>query len=220
MSENNIALFKLALIEGLSNRIDRQIADCTESIEPSPAHDRAMNKIITAAKKKALYFTRLRRAVAILVAAALLLTGCAVVYRDEIREFIEEIYESFLALNYTDNVENDEEIADIYELTYLPDGYSLKKTYLFQTKVKYLFENSAGNRICYEQRVLDSFSFYADVESGYKKMIDGIASYDIYYKETKEYIHYVWNDGKYIFKLTFDVAISIEELKLVIEGIK
>ena len=113
MSENNIALFKLALIEGLSNRIDRQIADCTESIEPSPAHDRAMNKIITAAKKKALYFTRLRRAVAILVAAALLLTGCAVVYRDEIREFIEEIYDSFLKANYSDGIEETEEIEDV-----------------------------------------------------------------------------------------------------------
>ena len=220
MNENNIALFKLALTEGLSNRIDRQISECTEDVVTSPAHDRAMNKIITASERRSSSSARLKRVIAILVAAALLLTGCAVIYREQIKDFIEEIYESFLALNYEDNVGTDEEIKDVYKPTYLPDGYSLEKGKIHSTKIKYTYKNFAGNKISYEQRVLDAVVFYADVESGYREVLDGIAGYDIYCKETNEHIYYIWNDGKYMFKLTVDSAISIEELELIIAGIK
>ncbi len=100
MSDNNIALFKLALTEGLSNRIDRQISDCTEEIVASPAHSRAMNRIVGClAQRKLPTSPKLKKIIAILVAAVLLLTGCAVVYRQEIRSFIEEIYESFMTLS-------------------------------------------------------------------------------------------------------------------------
>lgn len=220
MCENDIALFKRALVEGLSNKIDREISKCKEDIVVSPAHDRAMNEIITAAERKSSRSARFKKIIAILVAAALLLTGCAVIYRDEIRSFIEEIYETFVKVNYTDSTEDNEAIEDAYELSYLPDGYRLEKECLYSTKIKYKYKNPAGGIILYEQRKWDSLTFYADIENGYKKMLYGICSYDIYYKETKEHVSYIWNDGEYMFRMYFNEIISGEELKLIIEGIK
>ena len=215
MNENNIALFKLALTEGISNRIDRQIAECTEPVTPSPAHLAAMRKIIKSSSKA----ITMRRLIAILVAAALLLTGCAIVYRNEIRDFIEEICDSFVKVNFSDTDDTGKRIEDIYELTYIPEGYVLESSVEYSTRVKYIYANSDGKKIRFTQELLDTISFYADIEIGYNKVV-GISLYDVYCKDTKEHIGYMWNDGKYMFRLTMEAEISTEELKLIIEGIK
>jgi hypothetical protein len=45
MTEENKELFKRAIIEGLSNKIDERIAECKEEIVPSKKHKIAMNRI-------------------------------------------------------------------------------------------------------------------------------------------------------------------------------
>ena len=45
MTEENKELFKRALIEGLSNKIDKRIAEYEEEIEVSKEHKIAMNRI-------------------------------------------------------------------------------------------------------------------------------------------------------------------------------
>jgi hypothetical protein len=71
----------------------------------------------------------------------------------------------------------------------------------------------------FSQEVLDTVSFYADIETGYVHIIE-FEKHAIYFKETEHHIYYIWNDGKYTFKLTTNSVISTEELKLIIEGIK
>ena len=220
MSDDNIALFKLALTEGLSNRIDRQISDCTEEIVASPAHSRAMNRIVGCLPKRKLPTSpKLKKIIAILIAAALLLTGCAVAYRNEIRDFFEEIYESFVKINYSDGDDQGAQIEDVYELTYIPEGYYLEKTSEFPLKTTYRYSNANNDTILFEQRVLDTALFFADIENGYTKIVD-ISIYDVYYKKTKQQTYYMWNDGKFSLVLISKTALSDEELKLIIEGIK
>lgn len=218
MCENDIALFKRALVEGLSNKIDREISKCKEDIVVSPAHDRVMNEIITAAERKSSRSARFKKIIAILVAAALLLTGCAVIYRDEIRSFIEEIYETFVKVNYNED-KNGEGLEYFYELTYIPEGYSLEFSIQETIKVKYVFTNSNGDKIAFMQSLLDTRNFYIDIENGYTKLVN-ISRYDMYYKCTKGRKYYLWNDGKYMFSLISDIELPTDELNLIMEGIK
>ena len=219
MNDDNIALFKLALTEGLSNRIDREISDCTEEIAPSPAHIRAMNKIVGRLPQRKLPASpKLKKIIAILIAAALLLTGCAIAYRNEIRDFFEEMYETFVKVNCSED-EDGEKLEYFYELTYVPEGYSLNRCWKEEIKASYTFVNSAGDKILFIQSLLDARAFYIDIETGYKQIVD-ISRYDVYYKVTKGRSYYLWNDGTYMFSLTSDVEIPTNELNLIIEGIK
>ena len=44
ITEENIRLFKEAIAEGWSNKIDKRIAECEEDIDPSPAEERNATK--------------------------------------------------------------------------------------------------------------------------------------------------------------------------------
>ena len=62
--------------------------------------------------------------IAILIAVALLLTSCGIIFRNEIREVFEEF---FVKLTYDGDDESAESIKDVYCLGYVPEGYALKR---------------------------------------------------------------------------------------------
>ena len=95
-NKTNEELFKKALVEGINRRIDRELAECEEEVVFSRRHLRAMRKII---KGKSPAKPINSKVVAILVAAAvLLLAGCAIIYRNEIRDFITDVKEYFVEI--------------------------------------------------------------------------------------------------------------------------
>ena len=105
MNKNNRELFIQALTEGLSNRIDQTISECNVEIKPSKQHMLAMRTIVYGKGYRSEPLSpKARKIIALLIAAALLLTSCAVIYRNEIRGFIEEITESFAKLTHSDEV--------------------------------------------------------------------------------------------------------------------
>lgn len=220
MNNTNLELFKQALLEGVSNRIDREIESCTETIVCSKRHKAAMKRIINGKYKES--ETRslgFKKVVAILVAALLLLASCAIVYRNEIRNFIEEIYDAFIKVSYFEGEQPGDEIEGVYEMTYVPNGYSLEEIVQTPIVVNYSYVNSDGEQIVFEQLSLDSGNLYVDLQNGYKKVVD-IEIYDVYYKVAKYRTYYIWNNGKYTFRLVSDVGISTEELIRIINGIK
>lgn len=220
MNKTNEALFKQALMEGLSNRIDRVIESCTETVVPSRRHRVAMRAIINGRTAPRRGFSPcMKRVAAILVAVMLLLAGCAVIYREQICNFIEEIYESFVKISCSEDEESGVVIKDVYELTYLPDGYSFENEFssLGMSRIKYCDSN--GNQLIFEQRNLDATKFYADIENGYTKIVD-IIDYDVYHKRNKDHSYYIWNDGEYSFALISKMELSNEELQKIIDGIK
>ncbi len=212
MDKSNEELFKLALIEGLSNRIDRQIADCTEDVVTSASHNRAMSKIVKGSS------LCIKKIIAILVAAVLLLTGCAVVYRQEIRSFIEEIYESFMTLKYSEGGDENKDIEDVYELTYLPEGYELKDSFFGEAMIRSLYVGEY-NTITLEQFSLDKGHSYLDIENGYTKIVE-ITNWEIYYKSSPKIYYYFWNVGDYYLKIGSDFELPIEELQKIVGGAK
>lgn len=220
MDKTNLELFKQALSEGLDNHFQSEIDNCSENIICSRKHKIAMKAIIKGYDtNRKVWSPKTRKIVAILVAAALLLVSCAIIYRNEIRDFIEEIYESFAIVTYSDEENEEMIIKEVYVLTYLPEGYTLDKTEIASVVSRSAFLNSDGDTILFDQYILDSSNFYVDIENGYQRVV-GIDNYDIYYKKTKDRICYIWNDGKYAMRLTSLTEILSEDLILIVDGIK
>lgn len=216
MDKANLELFKQALTEAVSNKFDNIAANCTEEIVCSEKHNLAMRMIIYGkTDSKRVWSPKMKRIVAILVAAALLLTSCGIIFRNEIREVFKEL---FASITFEGDESKVDTIDEIYELSYIPDGYYLKETIIRPLTVYYSFVNDNGENIKFEQRIIDGTGFTIDSESGYSK-INEIEKYTVYYRYTKALHSYIWNNNKYTFVIKSSTKLSNEELTKIINGI-
>ena len=214
--DKNLELFKQAISEGLSNKFDSIANSCTEEIVCSEKHKLTMRTIVYGKiDTKRVPSPKARRIIAILVAAALLLTSCGIIFRDQIREIFEDL---FVKVTYKDDLTEGETIEEVYTLTYIPDGYSLEDELITPACTKYRFKSKDDNIIYFEQRPLDSSDFLVDSESGYSKITE-IQKYELYYRFNDKYHIYVWNNEKYSINLKSSIQLSNEEIILIIEGI-
>ena len=215
MDKSNLELFKQAISEGLSEKFDSVVNDCTDEIVCSERHNMAMRTIIYGkADTKKTLSPKMRRIIAILVAAALLLTSCGITFRNEIREIFEEF---FVKLTYS----NDEEgkiIEDVYELGYLPEGYCINKEKITLLRIQYEFINEKGDYIWFEQKTTDGTDFVVDNEEGYSH-IKEIEAYDVYYRFTNKNHLYVWSNTKYSMCIKSTTELSKFEIISIIEGL-
>ena len=215
MNKKDLELFKQAIDEGISNRFDKLAAACTEEIVCSERHNLAMQAIVYGKiDTKRTWSPRMKRVVAILVAAALLLTSCGIIFRDEIREVFEEF---FVKLSF-DSDDYNKTIEEIYVLTYLPEGYALEEENISNTVVTYIFVNSTNDRLFFEQRIINGSDFIIDNESGYS-IIQEIEKYEVYQINNNIEYFYVWKKENYSIKIKSNIKISNEEILHIIEGI-
>ena len=216
MDKSNLELFKQALNEAVSNKFDKMADECTEEIVYSDKHKLAMRAIVYGKtdNKRALS-PKMRHIIAILIAVALLLTSCGIIFRNEIREIFEEF---FVSLTYESNDENDDMIEDVYTLGYLPEGYVLEHDIIATTYTKYKFVNQKDDIIYFEQRPITSAEFVVDSESGYSK-IEEIEEHEIYYRYSGTYNYYIWKNDKYTIKLRSTIKLSNEDIILIYDGI-
>ena len=217
MKKTNMEIFKQALEDAVSCQFDDLVAACDEEIVFSARHLLAMHAIVYG--KADTGRTRslgMKRVIAILIAAALLLTGCGIIFRHEIREVFNEF---FVSLRYESTDESDKTIKDVYVLGYVPEGYILEKERIEKTFTQYKFVNKVGETLCFEQRPLTLSDYYIDSESGYSK-IKEIEDYEIYYRFTGTNHVYVWGIENYSMKLKSSVELSSDELILIIDKIK
>lgn len=215
MDKSNLELFKQAISDGLSKKFDSVVNSYTDEIVCSEQHNLAMRTIVYGkADAKRTWSPKMKRVVAILIAAALLLTSCAVIFRNEIREVFEEF---FVKLTYSGDGTGNDTIEEVYELTYLPEGYKLEKENIYDLCVTYTFADKNNNVIIFEQRILDKSGFAVDSESGYSQMKE-IEEYDIYYRFTDKYYYYIWHNSKYSFKINSTTPLSNEQIVLMIAG--
>ena len=114
-NKTNEELFKQALIDGVNMRIDRELANCEEDVVFSRRHMRAMRRILKGEEPRKPISKKM---VVILVAAAvLLLASCAIIYRDQIRDFITDVRERFVEIRFDEGNSESRVIEDIYEVT-------------------------------------------------------------------------------------------------------
>ena len=217
MDKSNLELFKQALNEAVSNKFDKMADECTEEIVYSEKHKLAMRTIIYGkADTKRVWSPKMRRIIAILIAVALLLTSCGIIFRNEIREVFEEF---FVKLTYDGDDESTESIKDVYCLSYVPEGYALKRESATDVYIKYKFENQNGDFISFEQRAINLSEFYIDIEQGYSQ-INEIENYEIYYRTANDFHWFVWNHREYSIKIKSNIRLSNDEIVQIIQGIK
>ena len=219
MTNENESLFKQAINEALNHKIQSEIEAC-EEIVCSRRHYRIMRAIIRGKNPKENRATPAKRKlIAILVAAAvLLLAGCAIIYRDEIRSFVANVKEFFVELSFSEGEDESRSIEDVYELTYVPEGYTLKSQNIARMRVQYVFENADGSKIKFMQQPLDTSSFTVDSEHSDNILIE-LGNYTIYVRKTNDTYYYLWNDGKYALQLYSTENLSNQGIKLIIDGI-
>lgn len=217
MDKTNEALFKQAINEALTNKFQRMADTCDEEIVCSRRHRKAMRAIVSGKTTRKPLSTKM---IAILVAAAiLLLAGCAIIYRDEIREFITNIKEFFVEIKFDEGENDSQNIDEIYELTYIPEGYILADERINRMSVHYTFTNVDSKMIRFTQQTLDNVSFSVDSEHSDTVIIE-INNLTIYSRIAGNMHYYLWNDGKYAMKLISTEKLSDGELLLIIYGLK
>ena len=222
-TSENMKLFQQALWEATGNVYDRELAECTEDAQCSRRHYAKMRRILGVAVLPATTRTiRIkRRVIAALVAAVLLLTGCTVyAYREEIREFIETVFEDYVRVTYHDGEEDPVEatISEYYTLGYVPEGYELTKVLEQPSQTKYDWTNSNGTYITLEQCHVDSGLFVMDNTLGDWETVQ-IGNYNVYHRVSDAY-YYLWNDGVYAYRLTVSELWEEQALRDMIENLR
>ena len=214
-------LFRQALTEAFVRKYERELNECQETAVCSEAHTRRMNEIINQSAQRERRRDRRKWIVALLVAAALLLTACSVyAYQDEIRSFIEKVYEDYIKVTYDDESENQEMkiISEYYTLGYVPDGYTLTKEIRIPASMNLEWENAEGQYLAFEQRVLDGTNYGLDGEVGETNVIV-CGEYSVYCRSGNVHT-YIWNDGNYSFMITTPYALSDDMLIRLVESIE
>lgn len=219
MDKNNIELFKQAISEGLAGRLDKVVNGYTQEIACSQQHSIAMKKIVyEKTDLQKVLSPKMKKIIAILVAATLLLTGCGIIFRNEIREIYIEICDFFTSLTYSYPNSDGKLIEKVYELGYLPNGYTLVDSTISPLTVIYKFENDNNDYIKFEQVVLNGAYFIVNNETGYSQ-INTIDKYEVFYSSREQNHLYIWNDGTYAFKIHSNTYLSDDEIVSIIEGI-
>lgn len=158
MELTNEELFKQALKDSFSRKIQSRIDSFDEEISYSKKHLKVMQKIIEG--KTVIKYGKKQIAAILIAAALLLLTACAVIYRDEINGFLFEIREQGLAIFFEKEDNQNKFIEEIYEFTYIPEGFVLKKSEANPLAVDYIFENSDETAIRIQRKLLNTNSCF------------------------------------------------------------
>lgn len=215
MTNADRQLLVQAISEGLVQKYEDEMSIIEKNPRCSKRHYEKMSEILGFKVKPKHRLTK-RGIGAILLAAALLLTGCAV-FRNEIRDFFVEIYETFIRITF-DTDQSRETIGDVYEPTFMPEGYILQNAVMNPLIVRYDYANSEGNYITFEQYLLDSSTFLFDAENGDTTSM-AIGNYEVYYLCLNSQHRYVWSDGKYAMAIHTDVELNADNLEELIGGI-
>ena len=220
MTQSEKKLFAQAVAEGLVEKYDEQIATIDENGVCSKRHTKMMKQILAGQTPTHNRISK-KTIGAILLAAALLLTGCtAYVFRNEIRDFFVTIYDSFIKVTFDKDQRGDKEsMGVVYHLSYVPDEYELVNEVSTSIDIIYEYRNSEGNTLTFEQYLLDGTNFILDSEQGDAELreIDGCR---IYYRFTSQRYYYIWNDGQYALMLTSSTVLTDGDLINLLNGIK
>lgn len=220
MNKTDCELFKDALREGLSRRIDSIASSYEGEVLYSKKHETVMRAIISGKHPKTHRSPhKFRRIVAIVAILALLLASCAVIYRDEIKALKEKIFAKYDWLTYSEEYTDEKFIEEVYEPTRLPEGYTLEDSYISVTTVVYWYTDANGTPLTFTQKNLYNLHYMVDNEEGYKTTLQ-IGDYTIHHRQVKERYMYLWNDGKYTFSLDTAMLLNEDELLLIIDGVK
>lgn len=170
-------------------------------------------------KTKTHLSAKAKRIIAIVAILALLLASCAIIYREKIGELTVRFFDRDDIITHEGSKDKPQTIEEVYEFTYIPEGYVLENTLFLPNIFQYTYYDADRTEIIFEQRTLGVAITHLDSEHGESEiiMIDNIR---IYRRRSAQTHTYIWDDGKYTLTIKSKFQISTEELRQIIEGIK
>ena len=221
MDEHNNRIFlKQAILDGMSQKYEEEMALNEENADCSKQHYVKMRRLLNLHGTNVINTKFNKRAlIAILIAVALLLAGCAVyVYREVISDFIVEIYEDHIKI-FHEEQKNAQQIEQIYEAHYIPEGYELKSEILNLGKVYYIWKNTEDDKIIFDQRALSGSDFFLNGEQASTLILEH-NQIQIYCTRTDNSCYYVWSDGTYALSLKASIELDQSEIIQIIDNLK
>jgi hypothetical protein len=203
-----------AISEGLLRQYDEEMSTIEKHPRCSKQHYEKMSEIV-GFKVRAPRRISKKGLAAILLAAVLLLTGCAV-FKNEIRDFFVEVYEKCVEISFRQS--EHQSIAETYGLSYMLDGYVQIEEKSSPSMVHYRYTNQEEHIITFEQVLLDGSSYNIDAEHGEDEFLT-VDDHQIYYRNTDQYHVYIWSDGKYAMSIHSDVSLTMDDLEKLVRGV-
>lgn len=206
-------LFGQALTDAWSHKYRLERIQCNETADCSQEHIAKMCSIVQAAQRRD---RKGRKAwvVALLVAAALLLTGCSVyALSEDVRNFVEELFDEYVVVFFEGEPSESVSVAieEYYVMTMEPDGYEK----VFETKnwsaniTKW--ENAQGDFLRFAQYRAEG-SMALDLEEDAVTTEIEIGGYTVHCRDGEKNHYYVWNDGRYVFLINGSQALDEQTL--------
>ena len=164
MYETEKRLFGQALADVISKKLDEELRECKETAVCSRAHNRYVKYTVKYGEAPKVRKIS-KRTIALIIAAAILLTGCAALARDQIAGF-------FMAILETRNVV--ESPVDVSEYPkaieekripqVLPEGYELVEEVFTGRTLDMTWKNETGEFLVYSQMPHEAFRMGTDNE--------------------------------------------------------
>lgn len=216
MHQDNLNLFKQAIAEGLSNKIAKTESGYTGEVVCSDRHIVAMRTIVYGkAEKRKKLSTKTKILIAILVAAALILTSCGIIFRNEIKMIYDKVYVSIFS---DTNDTSKEMIYEVYDLSYIPENYLLDFSTITQHEVFREYRNSEGDILTFTQSPLKNTVHGYDTENSETNEIY-IGDLKIYYTVATKRDYYLWSDENYFYEIGTSERLSVEEIEKIMNGL-
>lgn len=222
MSDTDRQLFGQAVAEALAEKYDEELSRCEETVQCSREHYRSMSGILRfKINEKTGTMRKSRKGwIALLLAAALLLAGCAVLYRREIYDFVVDIFDRYIRVTYTDEAQEGSPVTieTPYALSYVPEGYTLVGEETRRGFVSQDFENDARYYISFQQQTIGGTLNFLGGEQGETTVLE-YGSLHILCREKDSFGVYLWSDGSYSLCLMSNKPLYQSELCKIIDGI-
>ena len=203
-----------SIVKASLNRIDNKLKNCKEDASISIAQAKRMSDVLGI---NVHWRPSAKKIIAILVAAAILaLAGCGIIYRNEIRKFIINVYETFFDVRFeNDNHLNQDNIK--YELKYVPDGYVLNSN--LSEEDYFLYENAQNDRLELFIYRLDTTIAKFDNEHEKNNIMLELDVGTVLKHVSSSRITYMWNDGYKMLVLKTKLALPQNEAEMIIHNI-
>ena len=153
-----------------------------------------------------------------LIAAAILLTGCAV-FRERIAGLFLTVGDGFVNVEGDVTPDAPKEIEHAYVPSYIPDGFTEVEREEEWYMVKTVWKNESEDSIEITQQVINGSEFGADTKYATVEKIE-FSKFVAYNVEGNNYSIFYWSDGYYIFSLRATPNIAKNTAINIIESLK
>ena len=210
----SLDLFREALIKA-EEQLEAEMAErATRITVTQEQHEQGVARIMEAFRRHRAIKVKRRILISILAAVLAILTSCTIyVHREKIAAFVEEFYHNYIDVSYGEIDDGaPKEIQTVYQPSYIPEGYELAESHSNSARVRMKWVNQDGEKIVFVQALLTGDLLSWDSEKGAPQELI-LNEKTVYYSKYENKDIYIWNDGRYTYKLTLTEDFPSEEIE-------